>query len=461
MLSVFPRDVLDEILNLIESVCEGFPTYSLDCIARGVIISVSDILYRRKRPVVCSMEMARDSHLHEIPNTIMETKHSEMYIDIPTDSVEGTAFFQDLKKLKQYRRIAGVSLNINGIQTQPRRIESTKNYKMNFSRSARPVEFTDALAFSTPASDRNVYGISTKKSKSQNRKEMNLKRPNFRMKCVTHLSECIDHFKTEKRLQLFKLLNDIQVNQFVNPCIKKKKTEKEMDMDEFDALRNVTWLPPHRLPVPKIELTVALVGGEIRDVLDSIAAGKQVRPQESMKYELLRICTFRNYPSENKPFKIQLASAGFYYASERDEVVCYTCGLRKSGWVESDKPFEIHIQIKRSCEFLIKNDHVNVPIPDLPPENQSKFSALEALINSTDSIRMEENQRSGEASGIYSNLDLSTSTSLPYRVFTSPPKHPQYALMSIRLETFKSWPPNIPQTAQVMAECGYYYAGII
>ena len=28
MLSFFPRDVLDEILNLIESVSESFPTYS-------------------------------------------------------------------------------------------------------------------------------------------------------------------------------------------------------------------------------------------------------------------------------------------------------------------------------------------------------------------------------------------------------------------------------------------------
>ena len=27
-MSFFPRDVLDEILNLIESVSEGFPTYS-------------------------------------------------------------------------------------------------------------------------------------------------------------------------------------------------------------------------------------------------------------------------------------------------------------------------------------------------------------------------------------------------------------------------------------------------
>ena len=31
VLSLFPRDVLDEIWDLIESVSEGFPTYSFIC----------------------------------------------------------------------------------------------------------------------------------------------------------------------------------------------------------------------------------------------------------------------------------------------------------------------------------------------------------------------------------------------------------------------------------------------
>ena len=34
MLSFFPRGVLDEILNLIESVSEGFPSYSFICTTR-------------------------------------------------------------------------------------------------------------------------------------------------------------------------------------------------------------------------------------------------------------------------------------------------------------------------------------------------------------------------------------------------------------------------------------------
>ena len=39
MLSFFPRDVLDEIWNLIESVSEGFPSYSLDIFYNSLISS--------------------------------------------------------------------------------------------------------------------------------------------------------------------------------------------------------------------------------------------------------------------------------------------------------------------------------------------------------------------------------------------------------------------------------------
>ena len=41
MLSFFPRGVLDEILNLIESVSEGFPSYS--CIILGLLVLADTI----------------------------------------------------------------------------------------------------------------------------------------------------------------------------------------------------------------------------------------------------------------------------------------------------------------------------------------------------------------------------------------------------------------------------------
>ena len=43
MLSFFPRDVLDEILDLIESVSEDFPTYSSNVIENfGVVAMVTN-----------------------------------------------------------------------------------------------------------------------------------------------------------------------------------------------------------------------------------------------------------------------------------------------------------------------------------------------------------------------------------------------------------------------------------
>ena len=44
MLSFFPRGVLDEILNLIESVSEGFPSYS----HVKLVILILKLTYKRK-----------------------------------------------------------------------------------------------------------------------------------------------------------------------------------------------------------------------------------------------------------------------------------------------------------------------------------------------------------------------------------------------------------------------------
>ena len=48
VLSFFPRDVLDEILNLIESVSEDFPSYSLYPIYNGATSTISTCILVRK-----------------------------------------------------------------------------------------------------------------------------------------------------------------------------------------------------------------------------------------------------------------------------------------------------------------------------------------------------------------------------------------------------------------------------
>lgn len=42
----------------------------------------------------------------------------------------------------------------------------------------------------------------------------------------------------------------------------------------------------------------------------------------------------------------QLAAAGLYYSGEEDEVRCYSCHEKFSGWREGDIPLDVH---RRSC----------------------------------------------------------------------------------------------------------------
>ena len=46
VLSFFPRDVLDEILNLIESVSEDFPSYSYTCTLNSKVYQAVKTFYR-------------------------------------------------------------------------------------------------------------------------------------------------------------------------------------------------------------------------------------------------------------------------------------------------------------------------------------------------------------------------------------------------------------------------------
>ena len=93
MLSFFPRDVLGEILNLIESVSEGFPTYlwkaKVDKCANGCWCST-----------ICkkaAMYLSRSTHTREVRNVtrlntkfeavcptgvqdVLQSKSSELYM---------------------------------------------------------------------------------------------------------------------------------------------------------------------------------------------------------------------------------------------------------------------------------------------------------------------------------------------------------------------------------------------
>lgn len=173
----------------------------------------------------------------------------------------------------------------------------------------------------------------------------------------------------------------------------------ENDLEDFSALlRAVTWLSPSELPVPQITLTLLYAGFEpLINILDQIADGNSPPPQVTMRYELLRICTFRTYPHGNKPYLTRFAKAGFYYASDQDGVVCYCCGIRRYGWSVNEDPVAVHKRINGSCKFFARNDEFNVPAVSELPLRQ-KVAALDQIPESNSTVLREDDNNNESTS---------------------------------------------------------------
>ena len=68
VLSFFPRDVLDEILNLIESVSEDFPSYSSIAHSLSLLNSYWNLIGFGPIPILscCFASISRMSHFYSI-----------------------------------------------------------------------------------------------------------------------------------------------------------------------------------------------------------------------------------------------------------------------------------------------------------------------------------------------------------------------------------------------------------
>ncbi|KAH3810551.1 baculoviral IAP repeat-containing protein 2-like [Dreissena polymorpha] len=124
------------------------------------------------------------------------------------------------------------------------------------------------------------------------------------------------------------------------------------------------------------------VVSQVNGIINRLAEGSRVQPKESMRHESLRLCTFRTYPTYGKPSCIKLAKAGFYYASQSDEVICYCCAKRISNWNEKDDPMRAHRLVSPSCPFLIRNSDINEPVTN--DSIESSNPRLNRILHSLD-----------------------------------------------------------------------------
>ena len=87
----FPRDVLDKILNLIESVSGGFPSYScmlyidINCLTHAWLSSIEQTIMSDCQKEVKSQT---DNHLHTVQYLIQSTVVAETYLERITFKVQ-------------------------------------------------------------------------------------------------------------------------------------------------------------------------------------------------------------------------------------------------------------------------------------------------------------------------------------------------------------------------------------
>lgn len=225
----------------------------------------------------------------------------------------------------------------------------------------------------------------------------------------------------------------------------------------------------------------------LNTIIDKIANGQRIPPQKTMQYEMLRFCTLRSYPKENKPFLTRLAEAGFYYANSGDELVCYCCARRKSNWKEADDPLEVHRQLNPNCRFLLQNEEVNVPIKPVvlrdgkATNTFSKNTSISKAVVSANAPCNEKINSCDESSRDKTSLEIAsqrpatraasleveTNRSVGYKQISSPEKKseqtsmtkfPQFASKAVRLSSFRDCR-SILKAPENLAEAGFYYVG--
>ncbi|XP_052239374.1 E3 ubiquitin-protein ligase XIAP-like isoform X2 [Dreissena polymorpha] len=202
-------------------------------------------------------------------------------------------------------------------------------------------------------------------------------------------------------------------------------------------------------PIPKLDVIPVFYIERFEPlsiIVNQIAEGKSPRSQVTMRYELLRICTFRTYPKYNKPFLTKYAAAGFYYASDGDGVVCYCCEVRRYGWVEADDPMVVHIRINPRSKFIINNSEHNVPaIADGP------------LRKNVACIYMIPDCVQPQSPG----ADIKNSHRKSLGVQMAIPKHPHMAIKSVREQSFTgNWPNTSKYSPVQLTDGGFFFTGL-
>lgn len=166
--------------------------------------------------------------------------------------------------------------------------------------------------------------------------------------------------------------------------------------------------------------------------------------------EAARLESFATWPKSHIVAPTLLAETGFFYLQDGDRVQCAFCLGKVHGWEWGDNPETEHRRHFPSCPSHNRSIEIR-PSNDVPPPSSSTEILLGDVPTIADSQR-ETSVRHADERIIPSLNELGIHTHRG-------PINPKYSTIESRLRTFETWPNNIHQTPQQLAQAGFYYTG--
>lgn len=188
-----------------------------------------------------------------------------------------------------------------------------------------------------------------------------------------------------------------------------------------------------------------------------------------------RFATFSTWPLDAPVSAIRVCEAGFQYKGIGQLVECLTCNIKVSSWKKGDVPIEIHQKLSPRCQFLISKEHVveqsNAPSVQIKPFTD---------IPETGTIDTVEDGIPAGATGYTPDLvnqfrtamnisetavlEIAQETSVQtvnerFEFDSTTFKHPDYATVKSRLESFMSWQFHHKQDPRKLVDAGLFSVG--
>lgn len=247
----------------------------------------------------------------------------------------------------------------------------------------------------------------------------------------------------------------------------------------------------------------------IRKYFGDIDRSDTMTKQSLMNYEWIRLSSFKTFPASSNVSSIRLAQSGFYFLENGEEAICFCCGLKNESWNTTETVNEIHRRLSPNCKFIKGERTNNISIhgdskhktpregvlnessqppheasggpEDIryennrhyriestkPPESTQPFPASEDAVGTPiNVITNGSHLEPGSQIEQNSNRSRDNNTSENLRsvcrfpgILNEHPKHPEYAVKSVRLNSYAGWPSTKTVQPEELSTAGFYYAG--